>query len=159
MALPSLKSQLNNSVQSMFDEGMLDSQFAQIQALQDESNPNFIAEVITSFCTDAERIITELSKNMTQQNVNFSNLESCVHQLKGSSSSIGAQRLKLACADLQQAFDDQNKAGCLQALNIITREYFLLRGKFETLIQLEKRILAIEAKQQQQSSYHAAGSI
>ncbi|KAF2307603.1 hypothetical protein GH714_030110 [Hevea brasiliensis] len=158
MALLALKAQLSAFVQSMFDEGLLDGQFIQIQALQDETNPNFIAEVITSFCNDAERIITELNKYMTQQNVDFSKLESCVHQLKGSSSSIGAHRLKLACADLQQAFDEKNKGGCLKALNIITREYCILGGKFETLIQLEKSILAIKSNQQQQGSYHIAKS-
>ncbi|XP_012066517.2 histidine-containing phosphotransfer protein 2-like [Jatropha curcas] len=148
MALPALKAQLNNFVKSMFDEEVLDRQFTQIQALQDESNPNFVAEVITSFCNDAERIITELNTYLAQPNVDFSNMESCVHQLKGSSSSIGAQRLKLACADLQQAFHDKNKGGCLQALNTITHEYCLLGSKFETLIQLEKSI------QHEQESYH-----
>ncbi|OAY42881.1 histidine-containing phosphotransfer protein 1 [Manihot esculenta] len=160
MALPALKAQLQYSVQSMFDEGLLDGQFAQIQALQDESNPNFISEVITSFCNDAEKIITELNKHLTnEQNVDFFKLESRVHQLKGSSSSIGARRLKLACADLLQAFDCKNKGGCLEALNIITREYCLIGAKFQTLIQLEKRILAIESNQQQQDSYQATGSI
>lgn len=42
-------------------QGMLDSQFAQIQVLQDASNPNFVTEVITIFCNDAERIILELN--------------------------------------------------------------------------------------------------
>ncbi|KAG8647072.1 histidine-containing phosphotransfer protein 2 [Manihot esculenta] len=158
LPLPALKAQLSNFIQSMFDEGLLDGQFAQIQALQDEANPNFIAEVITSFCTDAERIITELNNYMTQPNVDFSKLESCVHQLKGSSSSIGAQRLKLACADLQQAFNEKDKGRCLQALNIITREYCNLGRKFKTLIQLEKRILANESNQQQQDGYNITGS-
>ncbi|KAJ4846859.1 hypothetical protein Tsubulata_011857 [Turnera subulata] len=111
MALPALKAQLNSFVQSLLDEGVLDSQFAQVQALQDESNPNFVAEVIISFCNDAEKIITDLNKNLSHQNVDFPKLDSCVHQLKGSSSSIGAQRLKLACVELHQASDGKNKAG------------------------------------------------
>ncbi|KAK6231803.1 hypothetical protein SCA6_001876 [Theobroma cacao] len=88
MALAALKTQLKNFVQSMFDEGVLDSQFSQIQALQDSSNPNFVDEVITLFCTDAERIITELNKYL-----------------------IGAHRLKLACVNLRQASDDRSKEG------------------------------------------------
>ncbi|OMO68282.1 hypothetical protein COLO4_29784 [Corchorus olitorius] len=86
MALAALKTQLKNFVQSMFDEGVLDSQFSQIQALQDASNPNFVEEVITLFCNDAERIITELNKYLGYQNVDFGKLDSYVHQLKGSSS-------------------------------------------------------------------------
>ncbi|XVE96470.1 hypothetical protein REPUB_Repub02eG0224700 [Reevesia pubescens] len=148
MALAALKTQLRNFVQSMLDEGVLDSQFSQIQALQDSSNPNFVDEVITLFCNDAERIITELNRYLGYQIVDFSKLDSYVHQLKGSSSSIGAHRMKLACVNLRQASDDRNKEGCLRALNSITSEYCLLRSKFQTLIQLERRIIALETNQQ-----------
>ncbi|XP_022767130.1 histidine-containing phosphotransfer protein 1-like [Durio zibethinus] len=148
MALAALKTELKNFVQSMFEEGVLDSQFSQIQALQDSSNPNFVDEVITSFCSDAERIITELNRYLGYQNVDFSKLDSYVHQLKGSSSSIGAHRLKLACVNLRQASDDRNKEGCVRALNLITREYCLLRSKFQIVIQLERSIIALETNQQ-----------
>jgi histidine-containing phosphotransfer protein len=50
------------SVSNIYDlQGMLDSQFAQIQVLQDASNPNFVMDVITIFCNDAERIMLELN--------------------------------------------------------------------------------------------------
>ncbi|MBA0830247.1 hypothetical protein Goarm_014791 [Gossypium armourianum] len=133
MDLAALKTQLKNFVQSMFEEGVLDNQFSQIQALQDSTNPNFVEEVITLFCNDAERIINEINRNLGYQNVDFSNLDSYVHQLKGSSSRsyafaslissfanlssnpgvyiIGANRLKLACANLRQASDERNKEG------------------------------------------------
>ncbi|KAK4834096.1 hypothetical protein QYF36_016796 [Acer negundo] len=62
-------------------QGILDSQFAEVQALQDSSNPNFVNEVITLFCNNAERIITEM--NTSHANVDFSLLNSCVYQLKG----------------------------------------------------------------------------
>ncbi|KAK5804065.1 hypothetical protein PVK06_031714 [Gossypium arboreum] len=81
------------------------------------------------------------------QNVDFSNLDSYVHQLKGSSSSIGANRLKLACANLRQASDERNKEGCLQALQLITCEYCLLRRKFQALLHLERSIVELETNQ------------
>ncbi|GMY25154.1 histidine-containing phosphotransfer protein 1-like [Fagus crenata] len=111
MDLPGLQAQRKNLVQSMFDEGMLDGQFAQIQALQDASSPKFVTEVIIIFCNDAERIILELNKYMDQQDVDYSQLNGFVYQLKGSSSSIGARHVKLACIDLHQASDDKNKEG------------------------------------------------
>ncbi|TYI65451.1 hypothetical protein E1A91_D09G159400v1 [Gossypium mustelinum] len=147
MDLAALKTQLKNFVQSMFEEGVLDNQFSQIQALQDSTNPNFVEEVITLFCNDAERIINEINRNLGYQNVDFSNLDSYVHQLKGSSSSIGANRLKLACANLHQASDERNKEGCLQALQLITCEYCLLRRKFQALLHLERSIVELETNQ------------
>uniref|UniRef100_A0A5B6YVV2 Histidine-containing phosphotransfer protein n=1 Tax=Davidia involucrata TaxID=16924 RepID=A0A5B6YVV2_DAVIN len=152
MALAALKAQLNGFVNSMHDEGMLDSQFTQIQALQDESNPNFVTEVISLFCDDAKRIITELHKYLDQPNVDYHKLDAFVHQLKGSSSSIGAQRMKIACVDLRQASDDKSKERCLQALSKIMYEYCLLQNKFQTLVQMEKRIFAFESNQQFQES-------
>ncbi|KAE8098517.1 hypothetical protein FH972_016574 [Carpinus fangiana] len=109
MDLHGLQTQHNNLIQSMFYEGMLDSQFAQIQVLQDANNPNFVMEVITIFCNDAERIMLELNNYLGQQDVDFNKLNGLVHQLKGSSSSVGAQHLKLACIDLHQASEDKNK--------------------------------------------------
>jgi histidine-containing phosphotransfer peotein len=42
---------------------MVDEQFQQLQMLQDDgSSPGFVAEVVTLFCDDADRIISELSK-------------------------------------------------------------------------------------------------
>ncbi|XP_062168193.1 histidine-containing phosphotransfer protein 1-like [Alnus glutinosa] len=158
MDLHGLKAQHNNLIQSMFYEGMLDSQFAQIQVLQDASNPNFVAEVIMIFCKDAERIILEMNNYLAQQDVDFSKLNSFVHQLKGSSSSIGAQHLKLACNDLHQASEDKNKERCQQALNRIAHKYCLLRSKFQTLIQLEKTISAIATNRQLLDSKYVDGS-
>lgn len=46
----------------MFEKGILDDQFTQLQQLQDESNPNFVVEVVTLFFEDAERLLNELAK-------------------------------------------------------------------------------------------------
>ncbi|GMI71020.1 HPT phosphotransmitter 4 [Hibiscus trionum] len=148
MAIAALKTQHRNLVQTMFDEGMLDNQFNQLQDLQDSSNPNFVDEVITLFCNDAERIITELTRHLSYQNVDFSKLDSYVHQLKGSSSSIGAHRLKLACVNLRQASDGWNKEECVEAFYSIRREYCHLRTKFQVMMQIQRRIVSLENNQQ-----------
>ncbi|RWW27549.1 hypothetical protein BHE74_00018100 [Ensete ventricosum] len=62
MSLMALREQLNMLLNSMYIEGLLDQQFQQLQMLQDASSPGFVAEVITLFCEDAERILTELTK-------------------------------------------------------------------------------------------------
>ncbi|KAK8553926.1 hypothetical protein V6N12_030905 [Hibiscus sabdariffa] len=147
MAIAALKTQRRNLVQSMFDEGVLDNQFNQLQDLQDSSNPNFVEEVIALFCNDAERIITELNRYLNDQNVDFSKLDSYVHQLKGSSSSIGAYRLKLACVNLRQASEERNKEECAGAFNSIRREYYVVRSKLQVLMQLERHIVNLENQQ------------
>ncbi|KAL9425288.1 hypothetical protein AB3S75_032268 [Citrus x aurantiifolia] len=89
-------------------QGLLDSQFAQIQCLQDENNPEFVSEVISK---DVERIMTELNRSLSHQELYYSRTDFFINQLSGSGStfSIGARKLKLACADIHQALDDKIK--------------------------------------------------
>ncbi|XP_008776068.2 histidine-containing phosphotransfer protein 2-like isoform X1 [Phoenix dactylifera] len=148
MAPTALQEKLNGLVNSMFAEGLLDEQFQQLQMLQDGSNPGFVAEVVTLFCEDSERILAELTKLMDQAVVDYSKVDAYVHQLKGSSSSVGAQNVKLACIQFRQFCEDNNKEGCMRALNVVKHEYYHLRSKFETMLHLENRIQAYETKQQ-----------
>lgn len=46
----------------LFEKGFLDEQFNQLELLQDESNPDFVVEVVTLFFQDAERLLDELTK-------------------------------------------------------------------------------------------------
>ncbi|KAL5545895.1 hypothetical protein UlMin_005582 [Ulmus minor] len=139
MALPMLKAELKIQVQSMLDEGLLDGQFTELQALQDKTNPNFVSEVITLFLKDGQMILIEMIQLTARQDVDFSILNIYLHKLKGSSSSIGARQMTLACADLRLACDAQNKER-------VRREYFNLQLKLKILVQLEKTIFAIETR-------------
>jgi hypothetical protein len=66
-------------------QGLLDEQFNQLQQLQDESNPNFLEEVVSLFFEDSQRIL----ENMTETMYVFSNLIfvsllfMCVKAIKG----------------------------------------------------------------------------
>ncbi|XP_043699282.1 histidine-containing phosphotransfer protein 1-like [Telopea speciosissima] len=140
------KQVLKSFVQSMYDEGILDLQFAQLQALQDESNPSFVTDVIKLFIQDAGKIIMELNRYLSARVVDFQGMFSYVHQLKGSSSSIGAQLVRDACDELRQACDANYKEGCIRALNKINNEYQRLRAKFHTIIQLEETILSYSGR-------------
>ncbi|KAJ0088010.1 hypothetical protein Patl1_32431 [Pistacia atlantica] len=102
---------------------MLDSQFSQIQALQDSSNPDFVNEVITLFCNDTERIITELNKYMSQQNIDFTKLDSYAHQLKVFSRILMLKfttlGLKVACVELCQGSERKVRIYCILWLILI----------------------------------------
>ncbi|XP_014627837.1 histidine-containing phosphotransfer protein 1 isoform X4 [Glycine max] len=81
-----LERQLVDYTASLFHEGFLDDQFNQLQQLQDESNPDFVVEVVTLFFEDADRLLNELTKALGQPSIDFKRLDAHVHQLKGSSS-------------------------------------------------------------------------
>jgi histidine-containing phosphotransfer protein len=42
----------------------LDQQFTQLQQLQDESNPEFVSEVVSLFFEDSARLMEELTESL-----------------------------------------------------------------------------------------------
>ncbi|KAK8576312.1 hypothetical protein V6N13_090786 [Hibiscus sabdariffa] len=85
--------------------GFLDEQFKQ---LRDENNPDFLVETVSLFFEDSERLLHELTKALEQHSIDFKRVDAHVHQLKGSSSSIGAPRVKNSCTAV---CEEQNVEG------------------------------------------------
>ncbi|KAL6221877.1 hypothetical protein ACLB2K_005269 [Fragaria x ananassa] len=72
-----LRAQISSLRQSFFDEGMLDDHYVQLEELEAEDNPHFCEEVMT---------MHELEFDPQQ-------IDQYLHQLKGSSSSVGASKV------------------------------------------------------------------
>ncbi|KAG6575034.1 Histidine-containing phosphotransfer protein 1, partial [Cucurbita argyrosperma subsp. sororia] len=103
---------------SLFLEDFLDSQFIELQKLQDEGNPDFIAEVVSLFFEDSERLLNDLTAALSQPDVDFQKIDGHVHQLKGSSSR------------------------CLRCLQQLKQEICLVKNKLENLFRMEQQIVA-----------------
>nr|GLL30656.1 histidine-containing phosphotransfer protein 1-like [Ipomoea trifida] len=121
-------------------------EFLQLQKLQDDSNPDFVFEVVSLFFEDSEKLINNLATALQQPVVDFNQVDAHVHQFKGSSSSIGAQRVKNACVSFRNFCEEKNLDGCVQCLQLVKNEYFVVKNKLETLLRLEQQILAAGGK-------------
>eukprot|EP00249_Psilotum_nudum_P013193 c24206_g2_i1 orf=683-1057(+) len=86
MDVAKMKAQMIEFRNSLFQEGFVDDQFIQLQQLQDDSNPDFVTEVVGLFFEDSERLLEELAKALEQEPPDFKLIDAFVHQLKGSSS-------------------------------------------------------------------------
>ncbi|XWS13981.1 hypothetical protein CRYUN_Cryun36dG0084900 [Craigia yunnanensis] len=142
MEVGQMQRRLVDYTKSLFMEGFLDGQFSQLQQLQDESNPDFVVEVVSLFFDDSEKLLNDLTMAIDQPNVDFKKVDAHVHQLKGSSSSIGAQRVKNACIAFRNFCEEQNIEACLRFLQQLKQEYYLVKNKLETLFRLEQQIVA-----------------
>ncbi|PON80251.1 Histidine phosphotransferase [Parasponia andersonii] len=142
MEVGQVRRQWVDYTKSLFLEGYLDGQFLQLQQLQDESNPDFVSEVVSLFFGDSEKLLNDLTLALDQPIVNFKTVDAHVHQLKGSSSSIGAQRVKNACVAFRNFCEEQNVEACLRCLQHVKQEYYLVKNKLETLFRLEQQIVA-----------------
>ncbi|KAK5786379.1 hypothetical protein PVK06_041015 [Gossypium arboreum] len=136
MDLVQLQRQFVDYRTSLYHEGFLDEQFTQLQELQDENNPDFVVEVVSLFFEDSERLLNELARALEQQSIDYKRIDAHVHQLKGSSSSIGAQRVQKVCIAFRNYCEEQNVEGCLKCLQQVRHEYSLVKTKLESLFQV-----------------------
>ncbi|GJZ52053.1 histidine-containing phosphotransfer protein 1-like protein [Tanacetum coccineum] len=126
---------------SLYHEGYLDDQFTQLQKLQDDSSPDFVAEVVSLYFEDSEKLLNNLDTALRQNIVNYTQVDAHVHQFKGSSSSIGAQRVKDVCVLFRNCCDEQNLEGCMLCLQQAKNEFIVVRNKLKALFNLEQKII------------------
>nr|KAJ0201422.1 hypothetical protein LSAT_V11C600303670 [Lactuca sativa] len=94
-------------------KGYLDEQFTQLEDLQDDANPNFVEEIVTSFYSDSTRLIR--------------NVETAL---------IGAKKVKVECNQFQECCKARNAQGCIMAFQHVKQEHSTLKRKLEAYFQV-----------------------
>ncbi|KAE8674130.1 Histidine-containing phosphotransfer protein 4 [Hibiscus syriacus] len=134
-----LRRQLQMMRKSFFDQGYLDDQFVQLEELQDEANPNFVEEVVTLYYRDSSRLILSIEQALERKPFDFNKLDAYMHQFKGSSSSIGAKKVKAESTLFREYCKSGNKEGCMRCFQQLKKEYATLRKKLEAYFQLARQ--------------------
>lgn len=65
--------------------------------MQDDSNPDFVAEVVELYFEDSAGKLEKLDAKLAAPVPDFNEVDQLVHQFKGSSASFGAQGLATLC--------------------------------------------------------------
>ncbi|CAK9215990.1 unnamed protein product [Sphagnum troendelagicum] len=137
-----LQKELLDLIETLLAEEVLDQQFTQLQQLQDESNPEFVSEVVSLFFEDSGRLLGELTESLKQEPINYVAVDAHVHQFKGSSSSIGAQKVKAVCIKFRNCCEARDREGCQKCLEQVKQEFNLVKSKLEHMFELEQKILS-----------------
>lgn len=129
--------QIEGLVAKLQAEGTLNDQFVQLQELQDESNPDFVAEVVELYFEDSGAKIDRIGVMLSSPNPDFNELDQLVHQFKGSSASLGAQLIAQLCIRLREHCQQRDVAGCSMVQQQIKQAYADLKSKLELFMGLE----------------------
>ncbi|KAL7159284.1 hypothetical protein ABFS83_01G017700 [Erythranthe nasuta] len=124
---------------ALFDQGYLDEQFIQLEDLQDEANPNFVEEVVKLFYSDSARFIRNIDLTLNNSPSDFVKLDNIMHQFKGSSSSIGAKKVKQRCTQFQEYCNIGNFEGCMRTFQEVKQEHAALKKKIESYLQVARQ--------------------
>ncbi|XP_042055753.1 pseudo histidine-containing phosphotransfer protein 6-like [Salvia splendens] len=136
LSVEQLRADMNRLLAILFHQGVLDEQFLQLQQLQDESSPNFVSEVVTIYFHESEKLLRNLRALLVDKEVSdYKKMGIHLNQLMGSSSSIGAQRLRNVCIAFRAASELNNRPGCLRALELLEYEYCYLKNKLHEFFQ------------------------
>jgi histidine-containing phosphotransfer protein len=117
--------------------GVLDEQFSQLLLLQDDSNPEFVVEVVQLYFDDSVGKIERMGQLLCAPAPNFAELDQIVHQFKGSSASLGASHVCALCIRLREACQAGAGPAAAALVAEIRASFASLRGQLEQYVALE----------------------
>ncbi|XP_024012642.1 pseudo histidine-containing phosphotransfer protein 5 [Eutrema salsugineum] len=130
--------------QSFFDEGYLNCQYTQIEALEKDKNPHFIVEVITLYFRDSPNVIAALEHELEREPKEVPKITKCILRLISSTACIGAIKISSELTKANTFLQAGNIEGIKAALRDIKKEHSELRAKFETYFQLMRQAGPVE---------------
>jgi histidine-containing phosphotransfer peotein len=107
--------------------------------LQDDSNPDFVSEMVELYFEDSAGKIEKLESKLHEDMIDFNEIDQLVHQFKGSSASFGAHAMALVCVQLREACHEQHVAACRELVRELKSCFIVLQQRLEQFLQLETR--------------------
>ncbi|XP_047158577.1 histidine-containing phosphotransfer protein 2-like [Vigna umbellata] len=148
MSIHALNFQTHNFIRSMWDDGLVNEQFVYLETSRlHPLRRDALLRAVTVYTLSSKSLFSAITIQLEQQQVDFERVSELVRDLYARSSSIGAERVKHACAELIQASERKDKDYCSLALYWTKHRFSCLRGKFETLVKMERSILNLENAQ------------
>jgi histidine-containing phosphotransfer protein len=107
--------------------------------MQDESNPDFVSEMVELYFEDSASKIEKLAGLLSGTTIDFTQVDALVHQFKGSSASFGAHGMATACVQLRDACHAQQTAACQDLCSQLQSIFAALKSKLDQFLQLEQK--------------------
>ncbi|XP_020214567.1 histidine-containing phosphotransfer protein 2 isoform X2 [Cajanus cajan] len=135
MAITTLKIQLHSLIRSMYDEGMVNEDFLNLQSMRLQPHRrDSVLRAVTSYCFYCRSTFSSLTSQIEQERVNFTRVGELARDFYAKTCNIGAESVRRACVELVHASEKKDKDGCYLALYWTKNRFSHLRLKFETLV-------------------------
>lgn len=145
MSVAEVSQQIEELVNQSLRDGLLDDQFVQLMQLEDESNPDFVSEVVHLYFEDSGSKLAKLDARLSDPSpADFNEVDAVVHQFKGSSASFGAAAMAALCVSLRDAAAARDAGACRALVSQLRESYAALRerlGAFSRLEATKKQLL------------------
>ncbi|RXH74627.1 hypothetical protein DVH24_029348 [Malus domestica] len=143
----SLREQVAAMRQSLFDEEILDKQFVQMEELEDVHNPNFAEELMTLYFRDSSKLLVSVEKALERPPYDANKLDKFLHQLKGSSASVGANKVWIETNKMREALKAEDVERIKNQFQLVKRAHKTLKGKLEPYFHLLRQAGPADAAQ------------
>lgn len=144
--LAHVNQEIDALLQILKQEGVIDGQFEQLLLLQDDSDPDFVKNVMEMYCQDSRTAMENIHNMLVQPSPDFNHIDQAVHQLKGSAASFGAYTVTTLCVQLRQACQAGQQQPAVALIRNIVQAQQLLEQKLQAFTTLEARKKELEAQ-------------
>ncbi|GMY36163.1 pseudo histidine-containing phosphotransfer protein 2-like [Fagus crenata] len=137
MASSSLQQQIASMRQSLFDEGILDEQFNQLENFEDDRAPDHVDSIINIYFST--KYFEVMEQALEETPVDIATLSSCLQTFKGSSVSIGAKSVTIEIDKMLQCYRIRDIEASRAAVQSMKQAYNTLQNKLEAYLELRRQ--------------------
>ncbi|KAM7277364.1 hypothetical protein ACFE04_019230 [Oxalis oulophora] len=137
-----LRGQIADMKKSLFDEGLLNDQFEEIEKLQDSDDPRFAEDIFTVFFNESSTRIASIETGIEDTSQNFTMLQDALSKLHSSSCQIGAKNVYTAVNHATGYLGEGNiedVEGFKEACQKIKPELDTLQARIKPYFELSKQ--------------------
>ncbi|XP_052886025.1 histidine-containing phosphotransfer protein 4-like isoform X2 [Gossypium arboreum] len=106
--------------------------------LEGKDNPNFVEEVFTMYLRDSIAFLETIEEAMKTIPIDSIKVDSILHQLKGSSASVGANKVLKEVNKTRQVLGKGNLERTKASILELRKEYDSFKAKLEPYFQLKQ---------------------
>lgn len=137
--MSAISKQIEQFVFRLEEQGSLDGQFKQILQLPDESNPNFVPEVVELFVTNTEKNLKQMHGHLQTEQPEFEAMSQLLILMKGRNETFGARALTNLCVKFQDECQKKSAVECRALLGNQEKELSILKREMVQFLELYKR--------------------